>query len=169
MTVARTLPERAAALRDRTAPARNDRVAGLDAIASFIAAMEASARTLEPETRMIRDMLVAIERMAARAAAKLDVAALADTIACEASIDGAAAPGCGVSRHVVVALSPDVLGGSLVHIDLCGGELAVAIDPATPAAAALAAANAPALRRALESRAPGAYRRVSVSVKKGSR
>lgn len=169
MTVVRTSPERAAALRDCPAPARDERVAGLDAVASFIAAMEASARALEPETRMIRDMLVAIERMAARTAAKLDVASLADTISCEAGLCGAGAGGADVVRHVVVTLSPGVLGGSVVHIDLSGGELAVAIDPATPAAATLAAANAPALRRALESRASGAYRRVSVSVKKGSR
>lgn len=137
------------------------------AIAAFAAAIDSSARELEAGAGAIREMLVAIERAFARAAA-FDSVAVADSIISSSGIALDGPEEAGGTRHVVLALSPDVLGGSTVYIDLAGGDLSIAIDPANAAVATLAAGNASALRRAVESRCRGAFRRVSVSVKKGS-
>ena len=75
----------------------------------------------------------------------------------------------GGDGQIRITLQPAVLDGSTVTLTARNGTLAVAVVPATPEAAALAAAALPQLAAAMEAHAP-AFRRVQVSLasKKGN-
>lgn len=75
----------------------------------------------------------------------------------------------GGNGEVRIALQPAVLDGSTVTLTAHNGTLAVSVAPATPEAAALAAAALPHLAAALETHAPAFHRvQVALATKKGA-
>ena len=85
---------------------------------------------------------------------------LADAVAAEIAATPALAGGDGEIR---IVLKPTMLDGSEIHLAARAGELTVAITPATPEAAALAAAALPRLQAALAAHAP-AFHHVAISI-----
>jgi hypothetical protein len=69
----------------------------------------------------------------------------------------------GGDGEIRIALQPGVLDGSTVTLTASNGTLSVAVAPATPEAAALAAAALPHLETALAAHTPS-FRRVQISL-----
>lgn len=85
---------------------------------------------------------------------------IVETIVGKISVTLSLAQGDG---EIKIVLRPAVLDGSTIDISAKGGELTVAIAPATPAAQRVIADALPQLEAALASHAP-AFRRVSVAL-----
>jgi flagellar hook-length control protein FliK len=85
---------------------------------------------------------------------------IVEAVAAEIAVSPTLASGNGDIR---ITLKPTVLDGSEIRLTAQSGELTVSIAPATPAAAALAAAALPRLETALAEHAPS-FHHVAVVV-----
>ena len=85
---------------------------------------------------------------------------IVETVSSQILVTPALAQGEGEIR---IILKPTILDGSEIHISAKGGELSVAIAPATPEAAQAAAAALPRLEIALAAHAPS-FHHVAVAI-----
>jgi len=166
-------------------------------LAAELQALAQNAEALRRETAILREMLAALEAVGARSAASaaLPAAQPVPESGRSAAADGNGAPrfapGFGaaasaeaadaiVSRlsfsrgerfgegSITLVLSPATLGGSTVSVSAADGVLSVVVASESPETAELVSRSIPALDRALCARTRGRFRRISVSVKKGS-
>ena len=120
---------------------------------------------IQPSSSTVTVNAESFASVASAAAARTEVIVetvneIVEAIAEQISVTSALAQGNGEIR---ITLRPTVLDGSTINLSAADGELTVVVTPATPAAAAVAAAALPRLEAALAEHAP-AFHHVAVAL-----